>query len=76
MRRAFELALCRPPRPDEVEKAAPFWSAKASDSEGRRGGGKPVAEARHVAALAAFCLVLLNMNEFVYLGLMQRFHRG
>ena len=44
VRRAFELALCRPPRPDEMEKAVDFLETQAADPEGRRAAGKPVAD--------------------------------
>jgi hypothetical protein len=46
VRRAFELALCRPPRDEELRKSVAFL------------GRQP---------LEAFCLVVLNLNEFVYL---------
>ena len=46
VRRAFEVALCRPPREEEVGVSAAFV---------RRQG------------LEAFCLVVLNLNEFAYL---------
>jgi hypothetical protein len=45
VRRAFELALCRPPRDEEVKECVTFL--------GRR-------------PLEALCLVVLNLNEFVY----------
>jgi hypothetical protein len=48
VRRAFELALCRPPRDEELRASAAFL-------------------ARQGATLEAFCLVMLNTNEFVYL---------
>jgi hypothetical protein len=58
VRYAFELALCRPPRAEELRAALDFLTAQereiaAGDTRQR--------------ALAAFCLVLLNTNEFVYL---------
>ena len=46
VRRAFELALCRPPRHEEQAAGVAFL------------GRQP---------LEAFCLVVLNLNEFVYL---------
>ncbi len=45
---AYELALCRPPRPEETAVAREFILR----------GGKD--------RLQAFCLVLMNTNEFVY----------
>jgi hypothetical protein len=46
VRRAFELALCRPPRDAELKAAVSFLGRQR---------------------LEAFCLVVLNLNEFVYL---------
>jgi hypothetical protein len=47
VRRAFELALCRLPRDEEMKVSVAFL------------GGE---------SLEAFCLVVLNLNEFVYLN--------
>lgn len=62
IRLAFELALCRPPSAEESKLALDFLvrQQRQIESEARAAG-----EARQ-RALAAFCLVLLNMNEFVY----------
>jgi hypothetical protein len=61
LRRAFELALCRPPRAEELQAGLAFLAAQQrqieADSPGDAGQ----------KALEAFCLVLLNTNEFVYL---------
>jgi hypothetical protein len=46
VRRAFELALCRPPRDEEVKVSVAFLRRES---------------------LEAFCLVVLNLNEFVYM---------
>jgi hypothetical protein len=46
VRRAFELALCRPPRDEELKAAVSFLGRQR---------------------LEAFCLVVLNLNEFVYI---------
>jgi hypothetical protein len=46
VRRAFELALCRPPRDEELKASVAFLARQR---------------------LEAFCLVVLNLNEFVYL---------
>ncbi len=59
---AFELALCRPARAEEVEASVAFLAVQERQIEkdgtcGSEAGRK---------ALAAFCLVLLNTNEFVY----------
>jgi hypothetical protein len=68
VRRAFELALCRPPRPDELRLALDFLSRQQQqiESDARR-CGQPVGDARQ-RALAAFCAVLLNTNEFFYVS--------
>jgi hypothetical protein len=62
VRLAFELALCRSPRADEVRLALDFLGRQQAllQSEGR-----PRSDGR---AMAALCLVLLNANEFVYPG--------
>jgi hypothetical protein len=68
VRRAFVLALCRPARPDEVELALAFLNRQEEqvESDARR-AGQAAADSR-TRALAAFCLVLLNTNEFAYPG--------
>jgi hypothetical protein len=64
IRLAFELALCRPPSAEESKLAMNFLTRQQRqiESETRTAG-----DARQ-RALAAFCLVLLNTNEFVYPG--------
>jgi hypothetical protein len=66
--RAFALALSRPPLPDETRAALVFLEKQERQIESETGGtkssGKP-GEARR-KALEAFCLVVLNTNEFVY----------
>jgi hypothetical protein len=68
VRHAFVLALCRPPRPDELRLALDFLSRQQrqieSDAHSR---GQSAGDARQ-KALAAFCAVLLNTNEFFYMG--------
>jgi hypothetical protein len=68
VRRAFELALCRPPRPEELRAAGDFLASQQRQIEEdgprvKQPGGDP-----RLQALEAFCLVLLNTNEFVYLN--------
>jgi hypothetical protein len=66
--RAFELALCRPPTVEERRLAADFLARQERQIEAdARAAGRPAGDARQ-RALAAFCLVLLNTNEFVYPG--------
>jgi hypothetical protein len=62
VRLAFELALCRPARPDEVRLVLDFLARQRSllKAEG--------SESPERRALAAFCLALLNANEFAYPG--------
>lgn len=63
VRRAFELALCRPPRTEEMQAALKFLDVQKRQID----KDASAANARS-RALAAFCLVLLNTNEFVYLN--------
>jgi hypothetical protein len=65
VRLAFALALCRPPRTEEEQAALDFLARQQRQIEADAGGTTGVAEPRH-RALAALCLVLLNLNEFVY----------
>jgi hypothetical protein len=66
VRLAFELALGRPPSDGERKLAADFLTRQQRQIESEaRAAGKPSADARQ-GALVAFCLVLLNTNEFVY----------
>ena len=65
--RAFELALCRPPRAEELKAATDFLAAQQRQIEvDARAAKKPVAARQR--ALEAFCLVILNTNEFVYVN--------
>jgi hypothetical protein len=66
VRLAFELALCRPPRPDEVRLALDFLARQQAL---RRAETRTLTDDEaYRRALAALCLVLLNANEFVYPG--------
>jgi hypothetical protein len=64
VRDAFVLALCRPPHPEESQAALDFL-ARQQRQVGRDTAGVKAAECRR-RALEAFCLVLLNTNEFAY----------
>jgi hypothetical protein len=67
VRRAFKLALGRPPRDEEGRAALAFLSRQARQVEADAvRAGRPAGDARD-KALEAFCLVVLNLNEFVYL---------
>ncbi|MBM3775692.1 MAG: DUF1553 domain-containing protein, partial [Acidobacteria bacterium] len=62
---AFRLALARPPKPAELKAALEFLSLQQRqiDRDSRAQGAPPAR-----AFLEAFCLVLLNSNEFFYLN--------
>ncbi len=64
--RAFALALCRPPRPEEIQASLIFLTQQqhqiAADAHSKNGS------ADKSAALAAFCLVIFNTNEFVFVN--------
>jgi hypothetical protein len=64
VRRAYEAALGRPPRAGEVRTALAFLAAQTALLRGARGPGG--AGAAKEAALADFCLAMLNRNAFVY----------
>jgi len=53
VKRAYEIALCRPPSPAETDRATAFLDAQ------RQADGEP-------AAWDDFALALLNCNEFLY----------
>jgi hypothetical protein len=72
---AYRLALARPPRDGELRMAREFL---ASQEKTIRDGGRPhqkialppgiadTVDPATAAALADFCLALLNRNEFLY----------
>jgi hypothetical protein len=73
--RAYRLALARPPGPGEVAAARDFLRQQAADVRAQRRAGGPgrltssfpaAADPADAAALADFCLALLNRNEFLY----------
>ncbi|HTU16757.1 MAG TPA: DUF1549 and DUF1553 domain-containing protein [Gemmataceae bacterium] len=68
VRRVFTLALCRPPRADELRLALDFLSRQQrqieADAHRLRLSIKP--QTARQQALAALCVVLLNTNEFFY----------
>jgi hypothetical protein len=65
--RAFTLALCRPPRPAELQAAVNFLARQRQQIESDARKTKQEVDTLK-EALEAFCLVLLNTNEFVYLN--------
>jgi hypothetical protein len=68
VRRAFEVALCRPARPEEARAALDFLARQRRQIEAEAGPGKADAGDARRRALEAFCLVVLNTNEFVYVN--------
>ena len=66
VRRAFELALARPPTPAELSASLGFLTSQQQQIEvDLRLGGEEVNQTR-LKALRSFCLTLLNANEFFY----------
>ena len=68
IKRAFELAVCRPPRPEEVKAALNFLAQQQHQIEAGLPVTKKNSEKASQSALAAFCLVILNTNEFVFVN--------
>jgi hypothetical protein len=64
--RAYRLALCRPPRESERRAALDFLAGQTDLLRARQLVGAPDPVDPVTAALADFCLALLNRNEFVY----------
>ena len=70
LRRAYILALARPPRPVELTMGKQFLRSTASPTEARVSATEPRASASGTprsSNLPDFCLALLNRNEFVYI---------
>jgi hypothetical protein len=66
--RAFRLTLCRPPTADELISAQQFLDRQALRvaEEDRATNAQPPRDPTQTA-LEALCLVLYNLNEFVYI---------
>jgi hypothetical protein len=64
--RAFRLALARPPRRTERDTARAFLRDQAELLRGQLRAGVRDSVDPTAAALADFCLALLNRNEFIY----------
>ena len=66
--RAFELALSRPPDKKELKAATDFLDGQKRqiETDGKEKG--PASNDAAKKALEAFCLVLLNTNEFFFLN--------
>jgi hypothetical protein len=72
VRRAYLLALGRPPTPQEIEQAKKFMAHQVETLASEANAGKAITEHMSTiiaaAALADFCLALLNCNEFLYVN--------
>ena len=67
IRLAFQLALSRPPSDEQIEEASRFLAKQAAQV--KSDSAAPASELdAGLKSLEAFCLVLLNMNEFFYLS--------
>lgn len=67
VRHAFHLALGRPPTQAQIQEALNFLEKQAAQVKSDSAVPVSKREAK-LKALEAFCLVLLNMNEFFYLS--------
>ncbi len=73
VQRAFELAVCRPPSEAERQAALEFLARQAQQIQSDVATNKSADKTGDTSmdapsqALQAFCLILLNTNEFVYL---------
>jgi hypothetical protein len=69
--RAYRLALARAPRAEELQLGLEFLRDQRARAIAKNPPAVPPGAAAesdsHRAALKAFCLVLFNLNEFVYL---------
>jgi hypothetical protein len=67
VRKAYELALCRPAAADELREGIAFLASheKQIGADAAR-AGRPLSDAKR-RALESFCLVLFNTNEFAYI---------
>jgi hypothetical protein len=68
IKRVFELALCRPPRAEEIIASMDFLERQQQQIKADAAIGKYDDKDTRAKALAAFCLVILNTNEFVFLN--------
>jgi len=66
IQRAFALTLCRQPRDQELQAAVQFLERQKEQIQEDRKRLKGNHGDAALQALEAFCLVLLNTNEFVY----------
>ncbi len=66
VRRAFALALGRPPKPDELQASLEFLINEEQQIKAETAVAKDENSEAAQKALEAFCLVMLNTNELVY----------
>jgi len=66
VQRAFALVLCRPPTDAEMQAAIEFLDKQQKQIEADAKKAKRDAGDFRPKALEAFCLVMLNTNEFAY----------
>ena len=64
--RAYRLALARPPTASEMETAQGFLARQVERVRPVAAGAPPSQVDASRRALESFCLVVLNLNEFVY----------
>jgi hypothetical protein len=64
VREAYERALARPPRPQDVDRALTFIAQIEKALEAKESD----ASKRHLTAWASFCKALLASNEFIYIN--------
>ena len=66
--RAYKLALARPPTKGETETALAFLDRQREEAvRGSSSGKAPGGGEGARRALESLCLVILNLNEFLYL---------
>jgi hypothetical protein len=68
IKRAFELALCRAPKSKEIVASRVFLERQQEQIKADAASGTYNDNDAREKALAAFCLVILNTNEFVFLN--------
>jgi hypothetical protein len=64
VRYAYELALSRPPSPDEIDRAQSF----VAQVEKALADREDDADERRARAWQSFCKALIGSNEFLYLN--------
>jgi hypothetical protein len=68
IKRAFELALCRTPKSEEIVASRVFLERQQEQIKADAASGTYNDNDAREKALTAFCLVILNTNEFVFLN--------